>query len=119
MATLTKNFQTEAAVFSTAAASNNKAITKQLSAYDQFIERLKFSHFGLISMAILISSCLGSITTMKVFESGAPLWQFVISLAFTMANLVACISQAPTKWVVNLFAASMVVNTILLLLNII
>lgn len=87
--------------------------------YNRFIKSLEFSHFGVIAMAILFGSCLGSIATMKVFENNAPLWQFIVSLGFTMANLVACISQAPTKWVVNLFTASLFVNTLLLIINLI
>jgi hypothetical protein len=90
--------------------------TKQ-SAYDQLIKKLEFSHFSVISMAILIGSCLGGIAAMFVFQNGAPLWQFVLGLAFAMANLVACIAQAPTKWVVTLFLASLVVNSALLIIN--
>jgi hypothetical protein len=78
--------------------------------YDRFIEGLKFSHFGLISMAILFGSCLGSIAAMCVFYNGAPIWVFAIGLFASMANLVACIGQAPTKWVVNIFVLSVLVN---------
>lgn len=88
------------------------------SRYDQFIQRLEGSYFGLISMAILIGSCLGGITTMMIFENNSPVWQFIIGLGAAMANLVAAISQAPTKWVVNLFATCLIVNTILLLINV-
>lgn len=98
--------------------SSNMQIVTLSSRYNQFIEKLDFSYYGFIAMAILISSCLGAITTMQVFEHDAPLWQFVVSLGFTMANLVACIGQAPTKWAVNLFAASLFVNTVLLLINV-
>jgi hypothetical protein len=98
--------------------TNTQTITLA-SRYDRFIKSLEFSYFGLISMAILIGSCLGGVATMKIFENDAPFWQFVLSLGISMANLVACISQAPTKWVVNLFAASLLVNAVLLLLNLI
>lgn len=87
------------------------------SRYDKLIEDFKFSYFGLISMTILIGSIVGGIATMYVFENGAPFWQFVIGLAVSMANLVAAISQAPTKWVINLFALSVIVNTILVIAN--
>jgi hypothetical protein len=117
MTTFAKNLQPEAKVFSTINTSISRPVIKRLSSYDRLIESLNFSHFGLIAMSILVSSCLGSVATIKIFENGAPVWQFIISLGFTMANLVACISQAPTKWVVNLFGASLLVNTILLLLN--
>jgi hypothetical protein len=86
--------------------------------YNRFIKKLEFSYFGLISMAILIGSCLGSIATMQVFQNNAPMWQFILSLGFSMANLVACIGQAPTKWVVNLFALCILGNAALLVANI-
>ncbi len=107
MATIAKTFnQTE---------SSSLSLTAR---YNKFIEDLKFSHFGLISMAILIGSCMGGISAMYVFENQAPLWQFIIGLTFSMANLVACIAQAPTKWVFNLFILSLLVNSILILVNI-
>ena len=88
-----------------------------VSRYDKLIEDLKFSHFGLMSMAILIGSCLGGITAMFVFENHAPFWEFAIALIVTMANLVASIAQAPTKWVLNVFVLSLAVNAILILIN--
>ena len=86
--------------------------------YNRFIEKMTFNYYGFIAMSILIASCLGGITTMQIFENNAPLWQFIVSVSFTMANLVVCIGQAPTKWVINLFATSVLVNLFLLLINI-
>ena len=97
--------------------ANMQSITLA-SRYDQFIKKIEFSHFGIIAKSILIASCLGSITTMYIFENNGPLWEFIISLGFTMANLVACIGMAPTKWVVNLFTVNVFVNVILLIVNI-
>jgi hypothetical protein len=87
------------------------------SAYDRLIEDLKFSYYGLISMTILIGSILGGMAAMFVFQNHAPLWQFIIGLYCAMGNLVASIAQAPTKWVVNLFLLSTVVNVLLILIN--
>jgi len=98
--------------------SSNMQMITLPSRYNEFIKKIDLSYYGFIAMAILISSCLGAIATMQVFEHNAPLWQFMASLGFTMANLVACIGQAPTKWAVNLFAASLLVNTLLLLMNV-
>lgn len=104
----------------TQARFNNSTQTISLaSRYNTFIKKLESNYFGIIAMAILISSCLGGVTTMQVFAHHAPLWQFIVGLGFTMANLVACIAQAPIKWVFNLFIASLLVNTALLLLNLI
>ncbi|PBQ33734.1 hypothetical protein CNR22_18760 [Sphingobacteriaceae bacterium] len=87
--------------------------------YARLIKKLEFSYFGLIALSILISSCLGGITTMQIFEHDAPLIEFILSVSFTMAVLVACLSQAPAKWIVNLFTLSILVNTVLLIINLI
>lgn len=81
--------------------------------YNKLVEDLKFSHFALISIAILFGSCLGGIVAMYVMMAGFPIWAVGIGLSVSLANLVACISQAPTKWVVNIFALSIVVNALL------
>ncbi len=91
--------------------------TTGLTRYEKFIKKMEFNHFALISMAILIGSCLGGIAAMYIFQNDAPFWQFALGLSISMANLVACISQAPTKWVVNLFGASLLINALLLLTN--
>ncbi len=95
-----------------------KVNTANASAYDRWIEKLKFSYFGLISMTILTGSILGAIGFfMYVFQNDAPFWQFIVALYCAMANLVASIGQAPTKWVVNLFFLSAAVSTLLIIIN--
>jgi hypothetical protein len=85
--------------------------------YSRLIEDLKFSHFGLISLAILFGSCLGGVAAMYVLMAGFPIWAVGVGLAASLANLVACIAQAPTRWVVNLFTFSVVVNLLLFILS--
>lgn len=110
MTTLTKNYQETL---------NHKSASGSIATrYNLFIKKIEFSYYGLIAMFILIASCYGAIVTMQIFENNAPLWQFIVSVSFTMANLVACIGQAPTKWVVGAFTASVAANTLLLLMNI-
>jgi hypothetical protein len=89
------------------------------SRYELLLKKLEFSYFGIISLAIFFGSCLGAIATMKVFENNAPMWQFIIALAFTMANLVACIGQATLRWVLFLFGSSLLINAALILINLI
>jgi flagellar biosynthesis protein FliR len=90
-----------------------------ISAYQALIEKLNFSYFGLISMTILIGSCLGGIAAMYILKEDAPIWQLALCMGVSMANNVAAISQAPTKWVVNSFIIGFVVNIILIVINII
>jgi hypothetical protein len=90
---------------------------KTESAYDRFISKLEFSYFGIISMTILIGSIIGGIAAMYILKSDAPVWQLGLCMAVAMANNVAAIGQAPTKWVVNLFIANFVVNVALISVN--
>ncbi len=94
MTTITKSYGQSQ--ISLKAQSNSNSLTL-LKRYNKLIDNLKFSHFGLISMAILIGSIMGGIAAMFVFQARAPLWEFIVGLGFTMANLIASISQAPTK----------------------
>ncbi len=85
--------------------------------YARLIQDLTFSHFALISLAILFGSCLGGVAAMYVLMAGFPIWAVGIGLAASLANLVACIAQAPTRWVVNLFTFSVVVNLLLFIVS--
>lgn len=88
--------------------------TGLLGRWNQMIENLKFSHFGLICISILFGSCMGGVAAMYILQAGLPIGVVGIALAVSLANLVASIAQAPTKWVVNIFALSLLINLILL-----
>ena len=108
MATLAKNF-------SPALHSSN---TLSLSSrYYQFIESIKFSYYGIITMTMTIGSCLGGIAAMYVLQNDAPLWQLALTVMISMANNVAAISQASMKWVANIFILNVVINAILIIAN--
>ena len=92
--------------------------TGLLGSWNKMIDNLKFSHFGLICISILFGSCMGGVAAMYILQAGMPIWVVGIALSASLANLVASIAQAPTKWVVNLFALSLVINLILLLVAI-
>src|ERR1043166_610795 len=83
--------------------------------FSKLVKDLTPNYYSFIAMAILIGSCLGSIAAMSVFYNRAPIGFFCIGLFATMANLVTCIGQAPTKWVLNVFALSIVTNIVLIL----
>lgn len=100
-------------------AVNSKSNSTSLSTYDRWIEKLKFSYFGIIAMTITIGSIMGGFAAMAIFENNGPIWQLGLAMATAMANNVACIGQAPTKWVINLFFLCAGVNALLILINII
>ncbi len=87
------------------------------TSYDRWIQKLNFSYFGIISMTILIGSIIGGISAMYILQYNAPIWQLGLCMSAAMANNVAAIGQASTKWVVNLFLICVVVNTVLILVN--
>ena len=109
MDTTIKSFQNSVAV------ERKTAKAGIFQRYNNWIESIKFNHFFLLSFAILVGSCLGSISAMFVFYAGAPIWVFAIGLFAALANLVAAISQAPTKVMVTTFLISVLVNATLLL----
>lgn len=94
-----------------------QASVNKMGWYNQLIEKLTFSYFGLISMTILIGSIMGGLAAMKIFENNAPIWQLGLVMASAMANNVSAIGQAPTKWVLNLFVVSMVISVLLFVIN--
>jgi hypothetical protein len=108
MATIAKNFNP--ALQSTHSVSLSER-------YNQFIEKIKFSYYGIITMTMIIGSCLGGIATMYVFQNDAPIWQFCVITAISMTNNVAAISQAPMKWVVNVFVLNILINSIFIIAN--
>jgi hypothetical protein len=92
--------------------------TESISAYDKWIEKLNFSYFGIIAMTITIGSMLGGFAAMSIHAVDAPIWQLALCMSVSMANNVACIGQASTKWVVNIFFLTVIVNTLLIIVNV-
>ena len=88
-----------------------------VKSYNGLIEKLNFSYFGLISMTILIGSILGGIAAMYILQNDAPIWQLGICMSAAMANNVAAIGQAPTKWVLNLAIINTLIAGTLILIN--
>jgi hypothetical protein len=68
-------------------------------------------------MTILIGSILGGITAMTILKNDAPTLELILCMSVAMINNVVAIGQAPTKWIVNLFALEVVVCTLLILVN--
>jgi len=94
-------------------------MTTMTKSYNQLIDKLNFSYFGLISMTILIGSIIGGITAMFILKNNAPIWELILCMSVAMTNNVVAIGQAPTKWVFNLFILEVVVCILLILMNVI
>ena len=92
-------------------------MTTITKSYNQLIDKLNFSYFGLISMTILIGSILGGITAMMILQNDAPIWELILCMSVAMTNNVVAIGQAPTKWIFNLFTLEVIVCVLLILAN--
>jgi hypothetical protein len=88
-----------------------------LKKYDTFIQKNQSNYFSFIAMTILVGSIWGGIAAMFIDKGNAPVWQLAINVGISMAVNVAAIGQAPLKWVMNLFIASIVVNAALMAMN--
>ena len=97
---------------------NETKSQKTITSYDRIIQRLHFSYFGLISMTILVGSIVGGLSASVVLSNDAPIWQLCLVSAAAMASNTAAIAQAPIKWVVNIFILSIIVNSLLIIINI-
>lgn len=86
--------------------------------YNKIVEGAKFSYFALISMTILIGSCFGGVAAMYILKNDAPIWVLGINIGISMANNIAAIGQAPAKWVINLFAASIILNALMIAISV-
>ncbi|MFO0355868.1 MAG: hypothetical protein ACK50A_02865 [Sphingobacteriaceae bacterium] len=97
--------------------AHSSSANTQLSWYGKLITKLEFSYFGLIAMTITMGSVIGGIAAMFIFQNDAPIWQLGLCMAGAMANNVAAIGQAPTRWVVNIFLVNFVISALLILIN--
>lgn len=79
------------------------------------MKQLDFSYFAFISFCVAISACLGGVSVKISLEYDTSLWQFVLGMCFSLVSIVACVAQFPIRWVFNLFIASTLFNTILIL----
>ncbi|MCX7729269.1 MAG: hypothetical protein N2203_07355 [Bacteroidia bacterium] len=84
-----------------------------LQKLDEFTEK---GYYGMISVFILVGSVMGGIMAMSALEKNN-LFLMALGLAFTMANLVLNIAQAPPKWLVRTFLLSLIVNVIIILIT--
>lgn len=97
---------------------SSRTANAEVSGYAKLIEKMNFSYFGIMSMTILIGSIVGGLAASCILANDAPVWQLGVCAAVSMANNTAGIGQAPTKWVVNLFLLSIVVNALLIAVNV-
>lgn len=73
--------------------------------------------FAAMCVMITIQSCLGSIACMYILQSEGSMSMLMSGAAITMGSNSAFIAQAPPKWCLSIFYISIVVNSLLILVN--
>ncbi|GAB2764474.1 hypothetical protein [Salinimicrobium soli] len=77
---------------------------------------------GYSALAIILSTCLGAASAMVILMNGHDLLQMIqlfLVVAVSMIYLVAVLAQMKPKFVFNTLLLSLVVSTLLLVINVI
>lgn len=86
--------------------------------YDRLMEQLDFSYFAFISFCIAISACLGGGLVKFSLEYNSVLWQFILGMCLSLANIVACVAQLPVRWIFGIFVTTTIANIALILISV-
>ncbi len=86
--------------------------------YQRQVDAFERGRLAWLSIYIIAHSCWGSIACMYVLLNNANVAQLAICAGVVMASNAMFIAQAPAKWCINVFYLSIVLNTIILLINI-
>ncbi len=94
--------------------------TKNTSNFSNWIGRqiqnFETNFFGAMTMMMVAQSCLGSISAMLALQSkNIPF--LIIGMSLVMATNAAFLAQISAKWAVGIFASSIIVNLILIVLG--
>jgi len=86
--------------------------------YDRLMKALDFSYFAFISFVIAVSACLGGGLVKFSLEYNSVLWQFILGMCLSLANIVACVAQFPVRWVFAIFVLTTLANSALILISV-
>lgn len=80
-----------------------------------FSGNLEINRFAIISAVLLIVGCMGGLTV--GFGAINHTWQLIVVVIPTMTTLSLLLAVAPLKYILNMAVISIVINTILLIIN--
>lgn len=92
-------------------------LARLLATLNKKIDALEFYRYGIMPISLTAGSCWGSVACLLISMNNAPLWQLAVCAVFTMASNAVAIALAPMRWVVWSFVVSVLLNTLLVLLN--
>ena len=86
--------------------------------FNKQADHFEATRFGMMAMYIVIQSCLASIACMYVLQANASIWQLCTCASLAMASNAVFIAQGSSKMCMATFYLSLVVNSILILMNV-
>ena len=90
--------------------------------YQNLLEDFKEMYLGYAALAIILSSCLGSVAAMFVLMKGhgvVNMTELFLVVAVCMGFNATVLAQLKPKWVFNSLILSLVVSTLLIVINLI
>lgn len=89
--------------------------------YNTLYKDFEELYVGYSAVAIILSTCLGAAAAMVILMNGHDLlqmFQLFVVVAVCMTYMVTVLAQLKAKFVFNTLILSLVVSTVLLLLNV-
>ncbi|MAY84810.1 MAG: hypothetical protein CMP59_11825 [Flavobacteriales bacterium] len=86
--------------------------------YDIQVTKFERSRFGAMAMMLAIQTCWGSIAAGLSYDNETIL-NLAICGSVTMLNNTVLIAQGPAKWCVSVFSIATIVNTVIILIEVI
>jgi hypothetical protein len=80
-----------------------------------FNGNLEINRYAVISAVLLIVGCMGGLTV--GYGAINHTWQLIVVIIPTMTTLSLLLAVSPVKWILNMAVISVLINTIILLLN--
>ena len=88
-----------------------------LKRVNTYFEKQEFNRYGIMAMTLTAGSCLGSVAVLYIAQNNAPMWHLVACVGVSMLANVAAIGLTSMKLMLWTFVVSVIVNTLLILIN--
>lgn len=85
---------------------------------NKYFEELEFYRYGIMAMTLTAGSCLGSGAVMFIAMNDGAMWQIAACSVVSMTANTAAISLTSMRLVAWSFIISVVVNSVLIVINI-
>ncbi|MBD98989.1 MAG: hypothetical protein CMO34_04025 [Verrucomicrobia bacterium] len=108
----------EAIISKTVQMETTSTQAAQLNWFNRQVANFEESRFGVMAMMLAVQTCWGSIAA-GLSYSNETILGLALCGTFTMLNNTVLIAQGPAKWCVGIFSAAIIVNTIIILIELI